>query len=127
MGRFPGNPKRPALVNTAMTWKNVTRVFIACTVLMLSACAGKPRTFTGTVTTTMCKDNHFAGMTAADCVRKCVKNGSPYALLVGDKLYVLDGNTTGLDAFAGATANVTGTSRWNKIHVSSVSAPKSPA
>jgi len=94
---------------------------------LLSACTSKPRTFTGVVTTTMCKDRHFAGMAAADCVRKCVKDGNPYALLVGDKLYTLDGDTAGLDAFAGATATVTGTSRGDKIHVSSVSGSKNPA
>jgi hypothetical protein len=104
------------------------KLALFCTLaLLLSACTSKPRTFTGVVTTTMCKDRHFTGMAAADCVRKCVKDGNPYALLVGDKLYTLDGDTAGLDAFAGATATVTGTSRGDKIHVSSVSGSKNPA
>ena len=86
-----------------------------------SGCASKPRTYTGVVTTTMCGNVHFAGLTPADCVRKCIKDGSQYALMVGDTLYKLDGNIGGLDAYAAQTVSVFGPARRKTIHVTSVS------
>ncbi len=65
--------------------------------------------------------NQVSGLTPA--VRKCIQEGSPYALAVGEKLYKLEGNTTGLDAYAGEKANVFGTAGSATIHVTSVSAP----
>jgi len=72
----------------------------------------------------MCGTQHFTGMTPAECVRKCIKDGSQYALVVGGKLYKLDGNIAGLDAYAGEKASVFGTAKGDTIHVSSVSARK---
>jgi hypothetical protein len=42
-------------------------------------------TLTGTVSDTMCGKSHMMpGKSDADCTRACVKEGSDYALVVGD-------------------------------------------
>src|SRR5438128_12661680 len=66
-------------------------VFIATIVLALglsltsARSADKPQTFTGKVSDAMCGAKHMNG-TPADCTRACVKQGSKYALVVGDKV-----------------------------------------
>jgi hypothetical protein len=62
--------------------------------------------------------------TPAECTRTCVAQGSKFALVVGDKIYVLD--TTDKTALAtlnqqaGKNATVTGTLNGDTIEVSSV-------
>ena len=76
-------------------------------------------TLTGEVGDAMCGVKHMEGEgTPAECTRTCVAQGSKYALVVGDKLYIL--NTTDkavlavLDQQAGAKATITGTVRRNE-------------
>ena len=101
-------------------------VFPASLALLVfaSGCASKAKTYNGIVTTTMCGTHHFAGMTPAECVRKCFTSGSQYVLVVDDKPYKLEGNTAGLDAYAGEKASVFGTASRSTIQVISVSALK---
>ena len=84
--------------------------------------AGK--TYTGTVSDAMCGAKHMGS--AAECARTCVKKGSKYALVVGDKVYTLEtSDKTALDTLdkqAGAKATVTGTEKDNTITVASVKA-----
>lgn len=95
-----------------------------CTLASLSALAAdKPQTFTGTVSDAMCGAKHSMEGTAAQCTRACVKEGSGYALVVGDKVYKLSGKTDGLDALAGEQATVTGTVNGDNIEVASVTSP----
>ncbi len=80
---------------------------------------------TGEVGDAMCGAKHAAGESAADCTRECVKQGSAYALVVGDKVYKLKGgDAAALDKLAGAKATVTGTVNGDTIEVSSVSPAK---
>ena len=44
--------------------------------------------------------------------------------VVGEKVYTLEGNTSGLDAFAGKSATVTGTVKGETMTVSAVAEPK---
>ena len=78
----------------------------------LFAAAGKPRTFTGVITDTMCGAKHTMGITPDDkCVRECVKmdpNKWKYALVVGKEVYVLSDQKTP-DKFAAQKVTVTGT------------------
>ncbi len=83
------------------------------TVLMLGAAmaiGAAPATFTGVITDTMCASDHKAMKVSPDarCVRECVKHGSKYALLAGDKVYRLSDQQTP-DQFAGEKVKVTGT------------------
>src|SRR5271168_1282417 len=91
------------------------------------AFAARKQTFTGEVGDAMCGRQHMEG-TPADCTRTCVGKGSKYALVVGEKIYILD--TTDktalamLDKQAGKNASVTGTLDGDTIQVSSVAPAK---
>jgi hypothetical protein len=84
--------------------------------------SSKSQTYTGTVTDAMCGKSHMAGQTAAACTAACVKEGSAYALVVGDKVYKLTGKTDGIDKLAGEKATVTGTASGDTLNVQSVAA-----
>lgn len=84
----------------------------------------KTETFTGAVGDAMCGAKHMGG-DAKQCTIGCVKNmGSKYALLVGDKVYTLEGKEADLEKLAGAKATVTGTANGTTIKVSAVAAAK---
>lgn len=84
--------------------------------------AGQKETLTGTVSDLMCGTKHkMAGASAAECTAMCASKGSQYALVVGQKVYELNGKTEGLDKLAGREAKVSGTVDGTKIEVESVS------
>jgi hypothetical protein len=87
--------------------------------------AGKSQTFTGEVSDAMCGAKHEMG-NSADCTRACMKHGSKYALVVGDKVYTLDTSDqtalAKLNDLAGAKAKVTGEVDGTTITVKSVAA-----
>jgi hypothetical protein len=91
----------------------------------LFAFAAGKQTFTGEVGDAMCGRKHMEG-TAADCTRTCVGKGSKFALVVGEKIYILDtadkAALATLDKQAGKNATVTGTLDGDTITVSSVAA-----
>lgn len=89
-----------------------------------SAFAAKEKTFTGTVSDSMCGAKHEMAGSPAECTRACVSKGSKYALVVGDKVYTLDTSDKAaletLDKQAGSKVTVTGTEKDTVIAVSSV-------
>ncbi len=91
-----------------------------------SAYAAKAKTFTGTVSDSMCGAKHAMPGDDAGCTRACVSKGSKYALVVGDKVYTLDTSDktalATLDKQAGAKVTVTGTDKDNTITVTGVTA-----
>jgi hypothetical protein len=102
-------------------------------VLMLVECAsvpalaaGKSQTLTGEVSDAMCGAKHEMPGNAADCTRACMKHGSKYALVVGDKVYTLETSDQAalgkLNDLAGAKAKVTGDVDGTTITVKSVAA-----
>ncbi len=93
---------------------------------VLAFTADKPQTFTGKVSDTMCGAKHMMpGASDADCTRACVKQGSKYALVVGDSVYTLEGGDAAmLDKLAGQKATVTGALKGKTITVASVAAAK---
>jgi hypothetical protein len=101
-------------------------IFAATFLLSLYALAASKQTFTGEVGDAMCGKKHMEGETAAECTRECVSKGSKYALVVGEKVYVLNvadkAALATLDQQAGKTATVTGTLDGDTITVSSVAA-----
>jgi hypothetical protein len=86
--------------------------------------AASGKTFTGTVSDSMCGAKHAMAGDDAACTRACVGKGSKYALVVGDKVYTLETSDKAalatLDKQAGAKATVTGTEKDNTIAVTSV-------
>jgi hypothetical protein len=111
-------------MNKSSRWFRMKATLIFATVFssFFAFAAGK-QTFTGEVGDAMCGRQHMEG-TAADCTRTCVGKGSKFALVVGDKIYILD--TTDktalatLDKQAGKNATVTGTLNGDTIEVNSV-------
>lgn len=104
--------------------KFATVSLLSLATLAFGFAADKPQTFTGTVSDAMCGAKHTMAGSDAECTKACVKEGSGYALVVGDKVYKLTGKLDGLDALAGEQAKVTGTQDGDKINVESVSAAK---
>ena len=67
---------------------------------------------------------HMMSGEASECVRSCVRKGSKYALIVGDKVYALDTTDKAtldhLDKLADHQAKVTGEASGDSIAVLSV-------
>jgi hypothetical protein len=110
------------------------RVAVSITGILLGAAlipasfAAKVQTFTGTVSDAMCGAKHMMPGDDAGCLRACVKKGSQYALVVGDKVYTLDTSDKAtldtLDKLAAAKATVKGEADGDTIKVASVTAAK---
>lgn len=96
--------------------------------LIPASFAAKVQTFTGTVSDAMCGAKHMMPGDDAGCLRACVKKGSQYALVVGDKVYTLDtsdkATLDALDKLAAAKATVKGEADGDSIKVASVTAAK---
>ena len=88
--------------------------------------ADKSQTLTGEVSDAMCGAKHAMPGNAADCTRACIKHGSKYALVVGDKVYTLETSDKAalgkLNDLAGAKAKVTGEVDGDTVNVKSVAA-----
>jgi hypothetical protein len=105
--------------------KRLLTLIAIFTTLTLPALAAAKQTFTGEVGDAMCGKQHMEG-SPAECTRACVSKGSKYALIVGEKVYILDtadkAALATLDQQAGKNASVIGTLDGDTIHVSSVAA-----
>jgi hypothetical protein len=90
--------------------------------------ADKPQTLTGRVSDAMCGASHMMSGEPADCLRSCIRKGSKYALVVGDRVYALDTSDKAtldkLDKLADQQAKVTGQANGDTITVSSVAEVK---
>lgn len=87
------------------------------------AVAQATKSLTGTVSDSMCGKTHMMkGASAAQCTRECVKSGSDYALVVGDKVYTLKGDKTAIDKFAGANVIVKGKLSGTTVTMESIKA-----
>ena len=111
--------------------KLIQKTMIGMAVPILAAlafAAPKAQTFTGEVSDSMCGAKHAMAGNNAACTRACVKKGSDYALVSGDKVYTLETSDKAalaeLDTLAGQQAKVTGTADGDKITVSKVAAAK---
>jgi hypothetical protein len=104
-------------------WSKIGTIVVSLAVTITAFAAPKTQTYTGQISDAMCGAKHQMG-SPAECTRACVKQGSKYALVVGDKVYTLqtDDKTTlaGLDKLAGEKAAVKGKLEGDTINVSSV-------
>ena len=103
----------------------LTMLLIFTTAVLMHAASGlssaSSQELTGIVSDSMCGASHMLkDKTAAECTRTCVKDGSKYALVVGDKVYVLSGHEAELDKLAGQNATVKGDVSGANLKVSSV-------
>ena len=80
------------------------------------------QTYEGMITDTHCGARHEAsiGRTASDCTRACVHGGAQFALVNGDKIYILSGDLARLKLSAGQRSKIVGTLNGETITVSSI-------
>ncbi len=105
----------------------IATAFLGATLALSPAlAANKPQAFTGRVSDAMCGASHKMGGEASECTRVCIRTGTKYALVVGDKVYTLDTSDTAtldqLDKLADQQAKVTGEANGDSIAVLSVAA-----
>jgi energy-converting hydrogenase Eha subunit E len=80
------------------------------------------QTFSGVITDARCGSRHRnSNQSPPECARACVREGSRYTVVDGDKNYELAGNLSHLDSFAGQRVALTGVLDGNTIKVSSAS------
>jgi len=104
--------------------KSFAALMIATALCAIPAMAATT-TLTGMVTDDTCGASHMMpGKSNAVCTRECVKRGAHFALSVKDKVYILDGKTSEVDALAGAKATVQGNLNGNVLTVGSIAAAK---
>jgi hypothetical protein len=82
----------------------------------------KARVFAGLVTDDRCGGRHDmdSGKSPLECTKMCVRNGSKYVLVEGDKKYELAGNESELDGLAGQRVKIVGSLDGNTIKVASI-------
>lgn len=81
------------------------------------------QTFSGVITDMHCGPRHTNSKEdASDCARKCVRDGSSYIIVDGDRSYQLDGDLLQLNELAGQRVTLAGVLNRNIIQVSSASA-----
>jgi hypothetical protein len=79
------------------------------------------QTIDGVVSDSMCGKKHMLpGKTDAECTQECIKSGSSYALVVGDKVYTLAGKPQTIAPFAGKHVYVEGSIKDNTITITSI-------
>ncbi|MGC1372440.1 MAG: hypothetical protein WA824_09920 [Candidatus Sulfotelmatobacter sp.] len=86
---------------------------------------GPTQSFDGVITDTHCGAKHTPAIaeSAADCTLACVHSGEQFALVDGDKMYVLKGQPKLLKRGAGERVTLRGTLSGNTISVASVRLP----
>lgn len=124
-------------------WKLGTRrpfkgaFWLACWALAMFATAAvaqekakgtaKPKEvpLTGFIGDTNCGVTHHLGGGAKKCTMRCVKTlASKYALVIGQKIYTLEGKEAELEKLAGERATVKGSLQGATMKVSSVVSAK---
>lgn len=100
-------------------------ILLVAALLTFTFAADKPQTLTGTISDSMCGAKHMMPGSPKDCTQSCVREGSKFALVVGDQVYTLEGgDKVTLNRLAGEQATVTGAVKGNTIDVASVAPAK---
>lgn len=108
----------------------VSAIWLTAALAGSSAFASKPQTFTGSIGDAVCGGKHSMDGDEISCLRTCIRRGSKYDLIVGDKVYVLNlkdqSSADALDRLATqqARATVKGEANGETIEVESVAAAK---
>jgi hypothetical protein len=81
------------------------------------------QTFSGVITDSQCGAKHTdTEKSAAECTRMCVRNGSKYLLVNGDKNYEIAGDPGQISQLAGQRVKLTGSLAAGTIKVKSATA-----
>ena len=110
-------------MNTRMIRQILSLALINAALATITMAA--PQKFTGVVSDDMCKQKHMMpGHSDADCTRACVKSGSKYALVAGDKIFILKGDARQIEKFVGKKVSVTGEVAGDRLQVASIADTK---
>jgi len=84
--------------------------------------AGPQKSYDGMITDTRCGAKHSSaiGKTAADCTLVCIHGGEQFALVDGETIYSLEGETVQLKRVAGQRVRIIGALRGSKLSVISI-------
>lgn len=100
-------------------------VLAASTLPMSVPAFAAPQTLEGVISDAMCVKKHMMpGKSDADCIKECVKDGSSYVLVVGDKVYSFKGNASTIAPFAGKHVQVQGDVKENTINLTKIQEAK---
>jgi hypothetical protein len=102
--------------------QSLLSALFALTILVGSYASASPQILVGVITDDMCGRKHtmMSGKPDSDCIRACVKAGAHYALLAGDKVYVLKGDAKQFEQLAGKKVQVSGNVTGTTVAVSSM-------
>jgi hypothetical protein len=104
----------------------ISALFLSVALSTVAASAQSSQTLTGTVSDAMCGAHHMIqGAAAAQCTRKCVKQGSDFALVSGSQVYTLKGDKSQFDKLAGQKVTIKGKVNETTVTVDSIAAAKS--
>jgi hypothetical protein len=104
----------------------ISALFLSVALSTVAVSAQTNQTLTGTVSDAMCGARHMIqGATAAQCTRKCIQQGSEFALVSGGQVYTLKGDKNQLDKLAGQKVTIKGKVNGSTITVDSIAAAKS--
>src|SRR5579864_6542938 len=94
-------------------------ISLAAALAATSAFATKTQTFTGTVGDAVCGAKHTMDGDEASCFRICIRRGSKYDLVVGEKVYILEikdkSTADALDKLANQPVKVKGEANGDTI------------
>jgi len=105
----------------------VAVVALASAFAMAQSQASGEGSLTGTVTCEGRITHRYTcqrNQTQQTCTLACVQQGSRFALLVGDKSYLIEGDSRALEAYAGGKATLTGLVAEDRVQVQMVSNAK---
>lgn len=137
------NPVKPRFWIELLATISAIAFVMALVLAMLGAAAGvaganpgnpaqpapEPQAYEGIITDMHCGAKHSAkvGLSAGDCTRVCVHSGEHFALVDGDKMYMLEGDPEDLKRLAGERATIKGTLNGTTISVALVTAAPTKA
>ena len=102
-------------------------LWLSVAVLAVPPAFAADQTLTGDISDSMCRAKHELGGEAGnpdnphDCTLACVRSGSKFVLVVGDKIYdIANQSAPGLADNAGYTVKVTGEVKGDTITASKI-------
>lgn len=99
----------------------LSAVFFAMLMPALQMSQAEPKTFTGVISDSMCKQKHMMpGKSDAQCIEECIKAGSSYVLVSGNKVYVLSAKKNMISPYAGKKVQIRGNLQGNSIAVTEI-------
>lgn len=110
-------------MNTRMILRTLSLSLLSSALTTIAIAA--PQTVTGVVSDDMCMQKHMMPRhTDADCTRACTKSGSNYALVAGDRVFILRGDAKQIGNFAGKKVSVRGDVTGSNLQVDSIAAAR---